>query len=112
MRRKLLKKLIEGVTSENIYAIKKELDKYNFDVETPIVKITEFNIRTFLKSSIIDYDKFSEYIEDWANIIESRDDLYFESEKVFKIINALANPVLYGESDQKTNPKIHSLRIT
>lgn len=39
-------------------------------------------------------------IEDWANMIESRDDLEFESEEGKLLIEKLANPELYGSTEK------------
>jgi hypothetical protein len=47
----------------------------------------------------------SQELEDWANLIESRDDIGFDSKKLQDIIFKLANPILYGKIDniQKFN---------
>ena len=41
----------------------------------------------------------NEEIESWANLIELREDLYYEKERYAEIeeaINILANPILFG----------------
>ena len=40
-------------------------------------------------------------LEEWANLIECREDIGFEDEKTQEMIFKLANPYLYGKLDEK-----------
>lgn len=46
-------------------------------------------------------DVTSEIVENWANSIECRDDIDFESEELKEAIHKLASPELFGEINSK-----------
>ena len=90
----------------NISSLTKELSVFFFFFEQPFLVIGSDNVVKVL-------DKLSEGeitrkdIEDWANAIECREDVDFESEPVKEIIHELANPLI---SEDLTTDKIGAFR--
>ena len=73
-----------------------ELSYYTWDIDNPILTITKTDVYYVLskfKNENMNFD----LLEDWANAIESRDDLEFENEKLKEIINEIANPTLFKQ---------------
>ena len=86
--------------AKDISAIKSDLAKIGFDSESELVTITQNNIANILNRGIdkeISYD----LLEEWANLIECREDIGYEDEILQEIIFELANPCLYGEIDER-----------
>ena len=86
--------------SKNISAIKSDLAKIGFNSESELVTITKNTIVNILNRVIykeISYD----LLEEWANLIECREDIGYEDEILQEIIFELANPCLYGEIDER-----------
>lgn len=80
----------------NLNSLQKELGQYKWDSEDPlvVVKIEDLsNVLNKLDNRLIT----SEIVEDWANTIEVRDDIDFESNELKEVVHELANPELYGE---------------
>jgi hypothetical protein len=77
-----------------------ELSQYPWDLPEPIIQITGFDIFNILQKAIAGEITFKE-LEDWANLIECRDDFSFENEDLQEIIFQLANPKLDGEIDKE-----------
>ena len=86
--------LIEMTVSlENVAA---KLSKFEWDYEGQGVELTRqhlsHSLKRYLQGSLTAKD-----IEQWANTIETREDIYFEStheEKVGDVLHELANPTL------------------
>ncbi len=75
--------------------LQSELSLYTWDSDEMVIlykKDVRYAIALF-EDGIID----SLLIESWANALECRDDVSFESAKVQEAINQLANPILFGE---------------
>ena len=79
----------------NLNLLQAELSKYPWDLEEPIFQITNQDILNVIDKTITNDISFME-LEDWANLIECRDDFSFEKEELQEIIFQLANPLLYG----------------
>jgi len=75
----------------NLSDLQIELSIYSWDVEVPILIINKDVFLNVLKK-FIDKNTSFEDIENWANVIECRDDIGFEVEKMQEIIFELANP--------------------
>ena len=94
----LLSHLIDGSIKPD-YAWK-YLKELPFDSQ-PLVILRVSHISSILKR-FIDNDISNEEIEDWANVIEVRDDIEFDQND-FNVIKEsileLANPVLFGSLD-------------
>lgn len=77
----------------------KELAQFDWDYDGESVIVQASHIGAVLEGFIS--DKFSaKDLEDWANLIECREDLdYADSkrEELEEVIDALANPVLQGK---------------
>lgn len=84
----------------NIDALKNMLSQIGFDSETELVSMSRDDIVEILQSSLDKKISFLE-LEEWANLIECREDIGFEDEKTQEIIFKLANPYLYGKLDEK-----------
>ncbi|MDN5100112.1 hypothetical protein O8C83_04710 [Aliarcobacter butzleri] len=97
-RKKTLEKLI--LLSDSISNIKKRLSKFSWNNDKELIKITPTNIVGVLQY-FIDNNFESEEIEEWANIIECREDIGFIDNNLQEYIFYLANPTLYGEITKK-----------
>lgn len=73
-----------------------ELSNYMWDCDEPLLIITANDIYNTLNKYILGAID-NNTIENWANAIECREDLEYESDFIQDIIIKLANPVLYGE---------------
>ena len=84
----------------NIDTLKNMLSQIGFDSETELVSMSRDDIAEILQRSLDKKISFLE-IEEWANLIECREDIDFEDEKTQEMIFKLANPYLYGKLDEK-----------
>ena len=84
----------------NIDTLKNMLSQIGFDSEIELVSMSRDNIVEILQRSLDKKISFLE-LEEWANLIECREDIGFEDEKTQEMIFKLANPYLYGELDEK-----------
>ena len=86
--------------TKGISAIKSDLAKIGFDSESELVTITKNTIANIL-NRVIDKEISYNLLEEWANLIECREDIGYEDEILQEIIFEPANPCLYGEIDEK-----------
>ena len=86
--------------TKDISAIKSDLVKIGFNSESELVRITKNTIANIL-NSVIDKEISYDLLEEWANLIECREDIGYEDEILQEIIFELANPCLYGEIDEE-----------
>ena len=86
--------------TKDISAIKSDLSKIGFDSESELVTITQNTIANIL-NRVIDKEISYDLLEEWANLIECREDIGYEDEILQEIIFELANPCLYGEIDER-----------
>ena len=84
----------------NIDTLKNMLSQIGFDSETELVSMSRDDIVEILQRSLDKKISFLE-LEEWANLIECREDIGFEDEKTQEMIFKLANPYLYGELYEK-----------
>ncbi|WP_149723120.1 hypothetical protein [Campylobacter concisus] len=84
----------------NIDALKNMLSQIGFDSETELVSMSRDDIVKILQRSLDKKISFLE-LEEWANLIECREEIGFTDEKIQEMIFKLANPYLYGELDEK-----------
>ena len=84
----------------NIDALKNMLSQIGFDSETELVSMSRDDMVEILQRSLDKKISFLE-LEEWANLIECREDIGFEDEKIQEMIFKLANPYLYGKLDEK-----------
>ena len=84
----------------NIDTLKNMLSQIGFDSETELVSMSKDDIAEILQRSLDKKISFLE-LEEWANLIECREDIGFEDEKTQEMIFKLANPYLYGKLDEK-----------
>ena len=84
----------------NIDTLKNMLSQIGFDSETELASMSRDDIAEILQRSLDKKISFLE-IEEWANLIECREDIDFEDEKTQEMIFKLANPYLYGKLDEK-----------
>ena len=84
----------------DIDTLKNMLSQIGFDSETELVSMSRDNIVEILQRSLDKKISFLE-LEEWANLIECREDIGFEDEKTQEMIFKLANPYLYGKLDEK-----------
>ncbi|OUT08100.1 hypothetical protein [Campylobacter concisus] len=84
----------------NIDTLKNILSQIGFDSETELVYMSRDDIAEILQGSLDKKISFLE-LEEWANLIECREDIGFDDEKTQEMIFKLANPYLYGKLDEK-----------
>lgn len=96
-RLEILKDLVH--LNKNLLDLQTELSQFSWDLEKPIFLISKDHICNVLQKHISDLS-YKE-LEDWANLIECRDDLGFESDPLKEIIFELANPEINGEITQE-----------
>jgi hypothetical protein len=84
----------------DIDTLKNMLSQIGFDSETELVSMSRDNIVEILQRSLDKKISFLE-LEEWANLIECREDIGFEDEKTQEMIFKLANPYLHGKLDEK-----------
>ena len=86
--------------AKDMSAIKSDLAKIGFDSELELVTITQNTIANIL-NRVVDKEISYDLLEEWANLIECREDIGYEDEILQEIIFELANPCLYGEIDER-----------
>ena len=79
--------------------IKKELSKYSWDSVSPIVKI-DIQSMIFVLTKYIKGDISTDELEEWANLVECRDDIEIPS-VIQEFIFELANPEINGDITKK-----------
>ena len=79
--------------------IKKELSKYSWDSVSPIVKIDTQSM-IFVLTKYIKGDISTDELEEWANLVECRDDIEIPS-LIQEFIFELANPEINGDITKK-----------
>ena len=84
----------------NIDTLRNMLSQIGFDSETELVSMSRDNIVEILQRSLDKKISFLE-LEEWANLIECREDIGFEDKKTQEMVFKLANPYLYGKLDEK-----------
>ena len=86
--------------AKDISAIESDLAKIGFDSESELVTITQNTIANIL-NRVVDKEISYDLLEEWANLIECREDIGYEDEILQEIIFELPNPCLYGEIDEE-----------
>ena len=86
--------------TKDISAIKSDLAKIGFNSESELVTITQNTIANIL-NRVADKEISYDLLEEWANLIECREDIGYEDEILQEIIFELANPCLYGKIDKE-----------
>ncbi|WP_116963198.1 hypothetical protein [Fastidiosibacter lacustris] len=93
----VLKDLI--TLNKPVSILAESLSKFDWDYEGQPLIVMVSQIREVLKRFLAG-DYSAQELEDWANLIECRQDLEFEEKKhneIANVIYCLANPVLEGE---------------
>lgn len=76
--------------------LKTEINKYPWDSEKALVFISKEDF-TYIFNRALASEITFDTVEEWANIIECRDDIAYESQMLKNLIFELANPYLNGE---------------
>jgi hypothetical protein len=76
--------------------IRRELSRYPWDFEKPMVIISKQDFLNVLKKCSDGLISFED-LENWADAIELRDDIGFETDEMLEIIFELANPDINGQ---------------
>lgn len=92
-KKQILKNLIKF--NKSLKNIKNEISNLNFDSKFELYIITKNDIKQILNRALKENIAFKE-LEEWANLIECRDDLGFEEEILQEIIFDFANPEING----------------
>ena len=92
-RKKILNDLINY--RKSIDDLKKNLKDVSWDSDTELVVLKSKHLKQMFKLFITGKIK-ENVLEEWANLIEGREDIRFENDDIKNIIFKLANPVLYG----------------
>lgn len=92
-----LQTLLDLITiNKSLILLEKEIQKYNWDIEYPLVKVTHNDFLNVFKKYLHDLISDEEIVL-WANLIECRDDIEFESPDLQEIIFFIANPEINGD---------------
>ncbi len=95
--------------NEPVTRLKVALESFPWDVDHPIITLTREDIAAILRR--FTFGEFgADALEGWANLVEGREDIEFESghaEVISDAIFQLANPILCGPL-VTTVPKIIS----
>ena len=93
-RQIILNKLINY--EEPIEVLQKNLKGISWDCDTDLVLLETKHLKQMF--SLFTAGKIRESIlEEWANLIEGREDIGFENDDIKNIVFELANPILYGD---------------
>jgi hypothetical protein len=95
----VLESLIE--LKGDLRTIRASLASFPFDHPEEEVTLTTDHVRTVLER-FIDSQLSEQDVEDWANIVEGRDDIGYDEkskETLIELVFVLANPVLNGSLD-------------
>ena len=79
-----------------IGSIKKALSKFDWDLSEPLVTLNKEHIMSCL-ARVLNNEISLADLEEWANILELRDDIDFSDEILKQIVFELANPALSGD---------------
>lgn len=96
--------------SKPIESLSNNLSRFDWDYEGEPLVISASQVRSVLRR-FLDGKYTSEELEEWANLIECREDLEFEQEKHKAIENTiyhLANPELQGKITSDSCEKLLS----
>lgn len=90
--------ILEDLASFNgeLPTLKSELSHYSWDTEETYLTITKVQFSIVLTKCINQTITFQD-LEDWADAIESRDDLDFENEEMQEIVFRFSSPEINGE---------------
>ena len=76
--------------------LQNEILEYPWDSEMPFLIISKGDLAKTIQKFILSDALFLE-VENWANLLECRDDIQYEPEELKEYIFELANPYLNGE---------------
>lgn len=76
--------------------LQNEIIEYHWDSEIPFLIVSKGDLAKTIQKFIISDTLFLE-VENWANLLECRDDIRYEPEELKEYIFELANPYLNGE---------------
>ena len=93
-RTKILKELAN--LSRTLGDIKADLSHFSWDSGEGEYIVSRKDIVSVL-SRYLSLEIDNTQLEDWANAIEGREDIGYESEDIKEIIIELSNPILYGD---------------
>jgi len=83
--------------NKSIYDLEEEIKKFTWDWDDKeLLLIKKKDILSVLKR-FTKNELTSKDIENWANLIECREDLAFDEDNIKEVIYILANPYLEGE---------------
>ncbi|HLP55115.1 MAG TPA: hypothetical protein VK151_08805 [Fluviicola sp.] len=99
-RKELLADLV--LLQQSIEVLEKELSQYSWDSEIPLLIVTENDFINVLQRCLNDKIDF-QTLSNWANAIECREDIEFETEEMQEVIFELANPEI---NDQLTKERL------
>ncbi len=70
--------------------------EYPWDSEMPLLVVSKDDLAKIMQKFISSDTLFLE-VENWANLLECREDIQYQPEELKEYIFELANPYLYGE---------------
>ena len=95
-RQAVLSSLIQF--NEPVTRLKVALESFSWDIDRPIITVTKDNIIAILDRFVAG-EFNADVLEEWANLVEGREDIEFEpghSQAISDAIFQLANPALCG----------------
>lgn len=107
------KEILERVLAINgdLQLLHQELKKFPWDTDFPLVVLSIDDMIDVLNKVIVG-NICIDVLEEWADIIECRDDIDFEHQELQEIIFELANPLINGKLTQKRLKEIMDYLIS
>ncbi|MEM7050379.1 MAG: hypothetical protein AAF604_12005 [Acidobacteriota bacterium] len=91
-------------------AVEAKLRRFDWDCKEPLVSLGSVAVESVL-TSFVTGNLTPNEVENWANAIESRDDIDTPDQKALEILHSLANPALEGSlSVSKATRMIRDLK--
>lgn len=91
-----------------LYLIRDELSRYTWDSDKDYAVLNR-EMMIHALNMFLTKVRSSEQLEEWANMIESREDIGFENEQLQEVIFELANPSLHGVTTDNRAKEIISM---
>ena len=98
--------------NEPVTRLKVALESFPWDIDHPLVSVTRGDVIAILDRFIAG-EFTAEVLEEWANLVEGREDIVFEADHgpaISEAIFQLANPALCGPLVTQVPEIISSLR--
>ena len=98
LRRTVLTSLLANDRPTN--ELRAALAQFEWDCPEPLASLTRDHVLNILKKFLAE-ELTAEAVEDWADLVESREDINYTDDHVLNAIFVLANPLINGQLDNQ-----------